>query len=916
MTQLLAHLLLGVGNGAVFAALALALVLTYRSSAVLNFSTGAVALYAAYTYSFLRQGRLFVPIPGPPSTVDLGGELALAPAVAISLAAATVLGVLSYLLIFRPLRHAPPAARAVASIGLMVVTQGTIAGRLGTKVISVAPIFPSDPIRIGDTFVQRDRLYLGATILMIALALAAIMRFTRFGLATRAAAESEKGAVVTGLSPDRIAVANWAIGSLIAGLAGILISPIVPLRPVAYTLFIVPALAAALLGQFSALAPAVFGGLAIGMIQSELTFLQADHSSLPQSGLQEMVPLVLVFFLLAVRGRSLPARGALITHTLGRAPRPRTVTVPAVIFGAAGILLVLVTQGQYRAAVITSVIMAIVSLSLVVVTGYTGQISLAQLTLAGAAGFLLSTMTTSWGVPFPLAPLLAALGTMGLGLIVGLSTLRTRGMSAAVITLALAVALEAFWFDNSALNGGLAGAHITSPSLFGLDFSVGVGTERATFGIMCVVVLVAVGAGVGVLRRSRLGGAMLAVRANERSAAAAGINVRSVKLLAFGIGAFIAGLGGCLLGYQQTTVSAPSFTAVGGIALFATAYLAGVTSVAGGALAGIMAAGGLVFVLLDKAVSLGTWYDVVTGVALILTVIIKPEGLARSVHEIGERLPFGARAPRASTDDAAASLPAMDSRPDDQPETLLAIANATVSYGGVIAVNDVSFEVPAGSIVGLIGPNGAGKTTLMDAISGFTHADGDVVFAGRPLAGLKPHQRIRRGLGRSFQGIELYDDLSVEENVSVGDQSRRQGGRDLSGLFVLLGLDDMRDRPVSELSQGQRQLVSIARSLAGGPSLVLLDEPAAGLDSGESAWLAERLQRIRASGVTVLLVDHDMDLMLNLCDYLHVLNFGSLIASGTPEEIRQDDRVTGAYLGRRHRPASPTDPERTPMEAS
>jgi ABC-type branched-subunit amino acid transport system ATPase component/branched-subunit amino acid ABC-type transport system permease component len=926
VTQLPEHLLLGIGNGAVFAALALALVLTYRSSAVLNFATGAVALYAAYTYAFLRQGQLFLPIPGPPSTIDLGGQLAFAPAAAISLAAATVLGVLSYLLVFRPLRHAPPAARAVASVGLMVVIQGTLAERLGTKVVGVASIFPKDPLQVGSVVVQRDRLYFGVTILVIALALAAYMRFTRFGLATRAAAETEKGAVVTGLSPDRIAVVNWAISSLIAGLAGILIAPIVPLRPVGYALFIVPALAAALLGQFSAIAPAVFGGLAIGMIQSEMIFLQVDHPSLPQSGLQEMIPLILVFFLLIVRGRSLPTRGTLITHTLGRAPRPRTIAAPAAVFGVIGILLVLVTQGQYRAAFVTSVIMGIISLSLVVVTGYTGQLSLAQLTLAGTSGFFLSGITMSWGVPFPIAPLAAALGTMGLGLVIGLSTLRARGMSVAVVTLALAVAVEAFWFSNSDLNGGLNGARVKPPALFGLDLSVGTGTQRAAFGIMCVVVLVAVAVAVAHLRRSRLGGAMLAVRANERSAAAAGINVRVVKLLAFGVGAFIAGLGGNLLAYQQTAVSAASFSAVGGLALFAAVYLAGVTSVSGGVLAGVMAPGGLLFILLDKAVNLGSWYDVVSGIALILTVLTNPEGLAHGVHKIGDRWQAMTRDRRVAATRPAHPIPDPLSAGGSgrgaelgAPETLLAVRNVTVSYGGVVAVRDVSLDVPAGSVVGLVGPNGAGKTSLMDAISGFAQARGDVLLADRPVGSLKPHQRVRHGLGRSFQGIELYDDLTVEENVSVGDRSRRQGGQDLSGLLAMLGLEDVRARPVSELSQGQRQLVSIARSLASRPSLVLLDEPAAGLDSRESLWLAERLRQIRASGVTILLVDHDMNLMLNLCDRLYVLDFGAVIASGTPDEVRRDDKVARAYLGATHEsptPTGPVEPKRAPLEAS
>jgi ABC-type branched-subunit amino acid transport system ATPase component len=393
---------------------------------------------------------------------------------------------------------------------------------------------------------------------------------------------------------------------------------------------------------------------------------------------------------------------------------------------------------------------------------------------------------------------------------------------------------------------------------------------------------------------------MLAVRANERSAAAAGINVRAVRLAAFGIGAFIAGLGGALLTYQQTVVPAASFTALGGIGLFATAYLAGVTSVSGGILAGILADGGLLFVWLNGLVNLGSWYDVTTGALLIITVIFNPEGMARGLHKIAERWqPKRAAAPAPAG--PAAPLPATAggaARDGRQPlGPVLSVRNASVHYGGVAAVSDVTLEVPPGAIIGLIGPNGAGKTSLIDAISGFVAMTGDVIFAGDSVVRLKPHQRVQHGLGRTFQGIELYDDLSVEENVAVGDRTRRRGGQELSGLFAMLGLSALRTRPVAELSQGQRQLVSIARALAGGPSLLLLDEPAAGLDSRESAWLAARLRDICVSGVSMLLVDHDMNLMLGLCDVLYVLDFGSVIASGTPEQVRADEKVIGAYLG-------------------
>jgi ABC-type branched-subunit amino acid transport system ATPase component/branched-subunit amino acid ABC-type transport system permease component len=929
MNQIPAQLLLGVGNGAVFGALALALVLTYRSSGVLNLATSAVALYAAYTFAFLRQGQFFIPIPGPPALVSVGGPMAVAPAMLISLAAATVLGLGSYLLIFRPLRHSPPATGFVASVGVLAVIQGVIAARAGTGVVSVSAIFPVKTLSISGFPVTSDRLYLAATIIVIAVALAAAMRFTRFGLATRAVAESEKGAAVTGLSPNRVAISNWALSSLIAGLAGILISPIVPLQPVAYSLFIVPALAAALLGQFSAIAPTVAAGLAIGMIESLIAFLQAEHPALPQAGLQEMVPLVLIFLLLAVRGRGLPGRGALITQMLGRAPRPRAIARPAAVGLVVGVAAILATQGQYRAALVTTLIIAIICLSLVVVTGYTGQISMAQLTLAGTSGFLLSSATTSWGLPFPIAPLVAALITTGIGLVLGLVTLRSRGMTLAVVTLAFAVAIEAFWFDNTSLNGGLNGAPVRPPTLFGLNLGPGSGTVRVAFAVMCLVVLVLVAAGVGLLRRSRLGGAMLAVRANERSAAAAGINVRAVRLAAFAIGAFIAGLGGDLLTYQQTVVPAASFTALGGIGLFATAYLAGVTSVSGGLLAGVLADGGLLFVYLNGLVNLGSWYDVVTGVLLIITVIFNPEGLARGFHKLAERWQPSKRAvaPRRPAH-AAVPPPRGVPRPTAAgglAGPVLAVRNASVHYGGVAAVSDVSLEVPPGAIVGLIGPNGAGKTSLIDAISGFTAMTGDVIFAANSVARLKPHRRVQHGLGRTFQGIELYDDLTVEENVMVGDRTRRRGGRDLAALFTLLGLDGHRARPVAELSQGQRQLVSIGRALAGGPSLLLLDEPAAGLDSTESAWLGERLRDIRTGGVSMLLVDHDMNLMLGLCDVLYVLDFGSVIASGTPEEVRANERVISAYLGTTHEPDESDGPpvdghqprhlHRAPLEA-
>lgn len=914
MTQDIQFLLLGLGNGAVYAALALALVMTYRSSGVVNFATGAIALYIAYTYAYLRDGELLIPIPGFPKTIDLGGPLGLAPAMVIALLIAAGLGALLYLCVFRMLRTAPATAKAVASIAVMLVIQAVLAARVGTSPVSVDAILPTEIIEIGDIRVPADRVWIAALVVVLTVLLILAFRLTRFGLATRAAAESEKGAIVAGLSPERIAYANWALSTMIAGLSGILIAPIVPLIPVSYTLFIVPALAAALVGNFSAIGPAVAAGLGIGVLQSEMTHLQATVSWMPQSGMAELIPLAMILIFLVLRGKPLPTRGAIVQNTLGAAPRPRNLLLPSIAGVVVALGFLIFTEGSVRGAVIVTFTVAIIALSQVVVTGFAGQISLAQLTLAGVAAFMMSRLTTDWGVPFPIAPVLAAVVATVVGVVVGLPALRIRGLPVAVVTLSLSVFLEAFWFRNNEFNGGIDGAAVKDPSLFGLDLGIGSGNTypNIAFGVLCLIVLTLVGLGVARLRTSRLGASMLAVRANERSAAAAGVNVSRTKLVAFAIGAFIAGIGGSLMAYQQTVVVPESYAAIAGIGMFALVYLAGVTCVSGGVLAGIMGAGGILFVLLDRAVNLGTYYHVITGILLVITIIANPEGIISEVHKATNWL----RTRVFDRKDTVAELelaisPGTDSPTLEAPrapgEVILSSKEIGVRYGGVTAVENVSFDVREGEIIGLIGPNGAGKTTLIDAISGFADSTGSVNLEGHSLDGQRPFQRSRHGLGRTFQGIELYDDLSVRENVAVGTTAARHrpdtamlGVDELDRLFELLHLVPVVDRQVKELSQGRRQLVSVARALAGRPRVVLLDEPAAGLDSTESLWLGHRLRAIRDAGVTVVMIDHDMELVLAVCDRIVVLDLGKVIAIGTPDEIRSDPAVTSAYLGATH----------------
>jgi sulfate-transporting ATPase len=904
--------LLGLGNGAVFAALALALVLTYRSSGVVNFATGAMALHAAYVYAGLRAGELFVIVPGLPVHVDVGGPMAFVPAALLALLANAVLGALLYIAVFRPLRDAPQLAKAVASLGVLVVIQGLMVIRAGTAPVSVAAVFPVTRWQLGSLLLLSDRVYLALSVVALSILLAAAYRFTRFGLETRAIADSQPGAYVSGISPDRVALANWVISAVVAGAAGILIAPVSPLTPSTYTLFVVPALAAAMVGGFQRFLPTVVAGLAIGMLMSEGLRLASQHHWLPQTGSAELIPLITILVSLLVVGRGMPSRGGLVRHPLGRAPRPRSLVMPVLSGTAVALVALLVTHGTWRAAVIGTFIAGTIGLSLVVVTGYAGQVSVAQLTLAGIGAFTLTGLVRSWGVPFPFAPLLAALVSTLVGVVIGLPALRVRGVTLGVVTLAFAYAIEAVWFRNTDIVG-TSGATVGAPRLFGIDLGVGHGADfpRLQFGLLCLVVFVAVAYGVARLRTSSLGSAMLAVRANERSASGLGVNVVGVKVASFALASFIAGLGGTLLAYRDGVVTFDAYTALGNLTLLSTAYLAGVTSVYGGVLAGVLASTGIVFTMLDRWVHVGQWFAVLSGIGLVLTLIANPEGLASTGHALARRLGLGRPRRRDVQPPAVLPVETRPSRPlptrgatvsagDDRPP-LLVVRDLVVRYGGVTAVEGVSLRIEPGRVVGLIGPNGAGKTSVIDAVSGFARCTGDVTMEGASLRGEAPHRRVRRGLVRTFQSLELYDDLSVEENVSVavfGARADRHGA--VARALELAGIAELGDRPAGELSQGERQLVSIARACAAEPRVLLLDEPAAGLDTAESALLAERIRGIAAAGTGVLLVDHDVAMVLSVCDHVEVLDLGRLIASGPPERIRNDRDVVDAYLGVAH----------------
>jgi len=937
---------LGLGGGAVFAMLAAGIVLEYRSAGVINFAHGALAMFVAYVFVELKvAGDLVFPVVGIPDRINLSDDgLTLWPALLTSLMYAAVLGVLVYALIFRSLRQSNPFTRIVASVGLMITLQALAVLKFGTQARAIAPILPSEPVTLFGATVPKDRLYLAGIAVFASLVLAVVYRCTPFGLKTRAAAENEKGAVLVGVSPERLAVLNWVLATVLAGLAGILILPITALNPVIYTLFIVPALGAALVGRFTSFTIASLAALLIGIAISEISKLQLDFSWLPDTGLKEAVPFLVILGAVTLLGRRIPSRGTIEDVGLPKAGRPQHPLRAATVLMLVVVPALYLLQGGYRLGLIQSIVTATVCLSLVVLAGYGGQISLAQVALAGASGFVLSKVSLDLGVPFPLAMFLAAFAVVPLGLLIGLPALRVRGVSLAVVTLGAAVAIDSLVIRNTSFSGGDAGSVVPPADLFGISFDIRGNSPgefpRPIFGVMAVVVLASTALLVANLRRSPTGRRLLAVRSNERAATASGINVANAKLFAFGFSAFIAGLGGALIGYQNEKITPDSYTVFASITILAIAYIGGIGYITGSLVAGLfLAVGGLGPVFLDRTINYEPYELLVAGIGLLIGAITNPAGIANAMFTAWEHVTAylrrvarrihrrESRSVSAGTSEATRPYPQEGSQRRHAPAnriaacgavsssqgqaTALSVDGLSVAFGGVHALNDVTLRVASGSITGLIGPNGAGKTTFIDAVTGYVeHQAGAVSFHGDRIDGLRPHARALHGLARTFQTVELFDDLTVRENVLVAVERqrwwssmsdlvvpRRPLEADVDWALECVGLNAHRGVLPAELPHGQRKLAGVARAIAARPSVLLLDEPAAGLDTEESRHFGERLRDISRTGITILLIDHDMNLVLDLCDQVWVLDFGKVIASGAPSEIRVMDEVVTAYLG-------------------
>ena len=565
------------------------------------------------------------------------------------------------------------------------------------------------------------------------------------------------------------------------------------------------------------------------------------------------------------------------------------------------------------------------------VTGYCGQLSLAQYALAGVGALIAARSNQVWGLPFPVAVIFGAVATIPIGIIVALPAIRARGVSLAVATLGLATIITDLILSNPSYTGGLlTGTVVHSPTLFG--WSVDPTTHLQRYIWLVVVVFVAAAIGVANLRRGPIGRGLIAVRDNERAAASLGLGVVGSKLYAFGVGALLAALGGALIAFEHPNVDFTSFPVLSSVTIVLTSVIGGIGFASGAAIGGVNASGGVAEEVINHAFSVTNWFIIISSGVLILVLMVQPDGAAYRIgldaarlrRRLGRRLGrlLGGRLRReraarpAVTAQAAGPQAAGPPGPPGEHRRVtpmtLQVRELRVAFGGVVALAGVNLDVGPGEVVGLIGPNGAGKTTFIDAVTGFVSYTGKVCLDGKPMDRLTAARRARAGLTRSFQSLELFEDLTVLDNLRVATDRRDP----MSWLTapLLPGSDPMSDAGATaakdfrlteilgqlpeDLSYAQRRLVGIARTVASQPSVLLLDEPAAGLDDWSTAELSRLIRALADEwGMGVLLIEHDVKMVLGTCDRVMVLQFGRPIAAGTPAEVRADPAVIAAYLG-------------------
>jgi ABC-type branched-subunit amino acid transport system ATPase component/branched-subunit amino acid ABC-type transport system permease component len=1036
IVNIFVSILLSLGNVGAYAILGVGIVMIYRASKVLNLAHGAMVMFPPYVVWVLATGsvqhtfpqRLLAAIvpaaaagpllvsllakkaPRPirlalgagTSLLTLGALVVLAKsgiplivALPIGLGAGGALGYLVERVFVRALRSQGPTAQTVGTVAALGLVVAVAAKIFGTQTQKSFSVFPQGGFPVSSSFIPWGQVGLFVLAMLLTYGLILLFKKTDLGLIMRGTAENRRAASLMGVDPDRITAITWVIGGTLAGLSGILLASVTNLNPYVLSLHALPAFVAALLGGMASLAGAVAGAAIVGATFSVIPAL-GPLANL-QGGPQLFLALGAVGAMVTrgqrivggdVRGDSVAAVGN-SKRGLGGLDAARR---PLILIGIALFLAFPFTplaSFSILSNVNQAAVFTMLAISLVILIGWVGQISLGHGALVGIGAYATGWIATAFHIPFPLSLPIAAIFAAGIAALLGVVAVRVRGLFLAVATLIFSWMGSEFLFRQSWF---IKYFKITSVTIGRkgafpyFDFT----DPRTLYFIAWALVGVGILAAAN-LRDSKTGRAFFAVQGSEMAAASLGIDVAKYKLMAFAVSGFLAGAAGNLLMSKDLIVDPEQFAFNFSLFAVAIAVVGGLRSLGGAVGAGLLFA--LLKEVFFRVHFLGGYLEVFSAGLLALVLLAYPGGLAalgsQIAHALGRReglvralgridrgvdqlltdvnsvlrslaarirrrleepalleLPLLAAAPApvalngssnghrdaadlaasfdagATSGDGAAANGAAPKRAPlaanrDARPLVVRSETVTVRFGGLTAVDNVSMEVREGEIVGLIGPNGAGKTVSFNSIAGIVvPTEGRVYLYGQDVTNEPVHARAKLGIARTFQVLQLFPGLTVFDNLlvathlqnptnllehvtatprSVAEEAAARGRA--MEIVNLLGLNEVIDKYPGDLPFGTLRLIEVARALVTGLKFIMLDEAFSGLDDTETEALVASLLKVRDFGITILLIEHDVNLVMGVSDYVYVLDRGKLIAEGVPAVVQRDPSVIAAYLG-------------------
>jgi len=904
--------LLGIIVGMTYGLLSVGLVIVYRTNKIINFAHGQLGAFASAFFG-LCAVRWHIPY-------WLAFPIALAVAAVVSSAAEV--GVV------RRLRNAPKLMSVVATLGVgqLLVVLGMI---INSKA-SLGGSFPMPPglpvFDVGALHVTQA--YSGMLLLspVLVIAIAVFLRVSKYGLAMRAAAANPEAARMAGIFSSRMSSLAWAMAGMLSAFSAIMTQPVQG--------FIVGdsfgpglllrAMAGAVLARMTSLPIAMTAGIGLGVFEQVLLW------NYPINGLLQVALFVIILVALLLQtqkgGRDEDKGSWAAVQALDPLPSALRELWLVRNLGALAMLgcgtviaaLPLVVSNSDAIRIVGIMGFAIVGVSVGILTGLSGQLTLGQFAV-GSIGAVVSYYVSSRTGNFPLAFLYGGLAAGVVSVLLGLPALRIRGLMLTVTTLSFALITPGFLLDRL-LGPGVDPGRPILPNGVVLD------TGRRYYWFAFAVLLVALWLGRNV-RRSGFGRLLVAVRDNEDNARAFTVRSSLVKVQGYLLSGFIAGLGGATFGHSLSAIGASAFPAKSSIDVVVMAVIGGVSVLVGPVL------GAVLVIAIPAFLPLGALGLAATYVGQLLIILYLPGGLMSLVERLRNQVVrqisrwYGVDYDAAYADTAdSTTTSAFRINPVGRPaqatlapgrigDVVLEARDLRKAFGGVQAVNGVSFSVREGETVGLIGPNGAGKTTTFELLGGFTKVDaGRVMFRDRDVTRLSPESRAKLGLIRSFQDAALFPTMTVTEAVMLGLErvqptsfllsltgwsgGERRKERAAQDLVAFMGLERYRAKQIRELSTGTRRITEIACLVGLEPSFLLLDEPSSGIAQRETEALGGLLESLkRELGLTLLIIEHDIPLITGISDRIVAMADGHLLAEGPPAEVMADPQVAEAYLG-------------------